>query len=337
MRFRSPAAPLAASAALLLCPAAAPAADHLDSPSVETNARLDINDIYAFQSPSVPDTSVLVMTVIPAAGMLSPTTLSDRGAYDLMIDNNGDALADITYTFLFGRARGNRPQSMVVLLNGRRLASGVTGRPVNLPGGGRLLVALREDPFFFDLNGFNRLTDDDPNNGGFDGTDFFAGLNVVAMILEVPSASLTAGDPMVGVFARTTERGRQFDRMGLPGINTVLIPNDPLKNAYNDAVPVNDPENFQPIFNQTITDLSGGNQQYADMIAPLLAPDILPLDTSAATDFSMLNGRALPDDVIDIELQLLSNGNLTTDGVPSNDTTFPGVFPYLNPPFPVGP
>ena len=312
----------AAGLCLAGLPAAAPAADHLDSPSVEADGRLDINDIYAFQSPTDAANTVLVMTVNPGAGVISGTDLNPSGAYDLMIDNNGDALPDVTYTFLFGAARGSRPQSMLLLRNGRRVARGRTGSTASVSGGGQVLVDLFEDPFFFDLTGFE-------NGLNFTGDDFFAGLNVTAMVLEVPSSELTSdGDPNVGVFARTTIGGEQFDRMGRPGINTVLIP-DGLKDAFNDGVPVNDPENFFEPISNTIEMLSG-DAAYADMIAAVLTPDILTFDTSSSAGF--LNGRRLQDDVIDIELDLLSMGAITSDGVDSNDAAFPGTFPYLAPP-----
>ena len=311
----------AAGLCLAGLPAAAPAADHLDSPSVEADGRLDINDIYAFQSPTDADNTVLVMTVNPGAGVISGTDLNPNGAYDLMIDNNGDALPDVTYTFLFGAARGNRPQSMLLLRNGRRVARGRTGSTASVSGGGQVLVDLFEDPFFFDLTGFE-------DNLNFTGDDFFAGLDVTAMVLEVPSSELTSGGPNVGVFARTTIGGEQFDRMGRPGINTVLIP-DGLKDAFNDGVPVNDPDNFFEPIADTIEMLSG-DRAYAENLAAVLTPDILTFDTSSTAGF--LNGRRLQDDVIDIELDLLSDGAVTEDMVDSNDAIFLDEFPYLAPP-----
>ena len=63
------------------------AADHLDSPLVQTDGRIDINDVYAFTSG--PNT-VLVMTVNPVAGALSPTTLRPGARYEIAIDNDGE-------------------------------------------------------------------------------------------------------------------------------------------------------------------------------------------------------------------------------------------------------
>ena len=323
---------LAATLAFAAAPAVAPAADHLDSPSVEADGRLDINDIYAYQSPNDSDNTVLIMTVNPAAGMLSPTTLNPRGVYELNIDNDGDAVADVTYQFLFGRARGDRPQSVVALRNGRRVARGRTGQELNVAGGGTLTVDVFDDPFFFDLDGFNRFKD---GEGGFDGTDFFAGFNVTAIVMEVPSDELTAeveegeeeeADTNVAIFGRTTVRGDQFDRMGRPGITTVLIP-DGLKNDFNFDVPRNDPRQYADVIAGQMVDLFGVSRDYADGIAAILTPDLLTFDTSSSDGY--LNGRRLEDDVIDITLPIISDGAVTTDMVDSNDRDFRDAFPYL--------
>src|SRR5215510_8855568 len=79
----------------------ASAADHLDGPMAKSDGRLDITDVYAFQSPSNPANTVLVMNVDPVAGVLSPTTFHPDASYDFKIDTNGDAREDITYKVTF--------------------------------------------------------------------------------------------------------------------------------------------------------------------------------------------------------------------------------------------
>lgn len=118
--------------------------------------------------------------------------------------------------------------------------------------------------------------------------------------------------------------GDQVDRAGLPGINTVLIPSGS-KNDFNLAQPVNDPANFGDEVRNTVASLGGD----PDVVANLVLPDLLPYDPSAPTNFANLNGRALTDDVIDVELALVSGGAITTDGVDGNDVAFRNVFPYL--------
>ena len=69
----------------------------------------------------------------------------------------------------------------------------------------------------------------------------------------------------------------------------------------------------------------------AQGLADFLLPDVLTYDT--ATKAGGLNGRALSDDVIDIELGITTNGAVTSDGVgPHSD--YLAVFPYLGVPHP---
>src|SRR5215510_3938208 len=58
------------------------AADHLDGPMAKHDGRLDITDVYAFQSPSNSANTVLIMNVDPGAGVLSPTTFHPDASYD---------------------------------------------------------------------------------------------------------------------------------------------------------------------------------------------------------------------------------------------------------------
>lgn len=70
------------------------AADHLDSPSVKTDGRTDIGDLYVFH----PDTgggsqdlssTVLALTVNPAAGVISGTSFNSGARYEFVIDRFG--------------------------------------------------------------------------------------------------------------------------------------------------------------------------------------------------------------------------------------------------------
>src|SRR5207249_11240005 len=109
------------------------AADHLDAPFVKTDGRIDINDVYAFQSPSNPANTVLIMTTNPVAGGLSPTSYRPGADYRFHIDGEGDARPDISYRLSF---EGSGPVQDVQLRcvadagcgnKGAVLASGPTG------------------------------------------------------------------------------------------------------------------------------------------------------------------------------------------------------------------
>ncbi|QDT67470.1 hypothetical protein MalM25_03690 [Planctomycetes bacterium MalM25] len=290
------------------------AADHLDAPNVIGDGQSDINDLFAFQSPTNPDNTVLILTVNPAVGVFSPSTFGTDVTYAFQIDNNGDAVADLSYEATFGAAAGGTQGFTLTGPSGP--VAGTTGSTASGTGVEAVTAGVFDDPFFFDLNGFN-------DGFNFTGDDFFAGLDVSAVVLEVPSSELGASD--IGVWATTSRGGVQVDRMGRPAITTALIPNGADKTAFNLADPAGDFANFGAIVNTSIAGLS--DQANADALTPVLLPDVLTIDTSDPSGF--LNGRGLADDVIDAELGLLSAGAVTGDGVDGNNVPFRGSFPYL--------
>jgi hypothetical protein len=371
-------------------PSTAGAADHLDAPGLTPpggDKRADITDIYAFQSPTNANKTVLIVNVNPATaagqaayfGRSVPGVAADkRISYWFNIDNNGDAIADVKYRLVFGKPRSG-VQNFELRRNGAVLIPFGQGRTTKLGanprivtgGGARVAAGVFDDPFFFDLNGFLNLTaplDADPANDAmsFIGCnpatgrpDFFAGLNVSSIVLEVPDSQLApaagrvpAGGPVnVGFWAHTTLGGEQNDRMGRPAIATVFIPNNPIppdnagpsmKSTYNHALPKDDQANFRGEVVNTLTTLFslndmggpvGGTDDPANDaaaisgLADILLPDILTIDLNNAAGF--LNGRQLADDVIDAELGLITEGLVTTDCVPANDVAFRTTFPYL--------
>jgi len=178
------------------------------------------------------------------------------------------------------------------------------------------------------------------NGQGFDFThgDFFADKNVFGIVLEVPNSAL-GSDPHVGLWASCAIRRdgmlTQIDRMGRPAINTVFNHGTD-KNLFNSITPNLDRTTvtaegitFLESFTQTLMTLGGYSQGDATGIAEILLPDILTYDYSSSAGF--LNGRNLTDDVIDIELNLVSNGGVTGDDAHVH-TDLLSVFPYLGNP-----
>lgn len=319
------------------------AADHLEAPLVQADGRTDINDIYVFQSPERPDNTVLIMTVNPVAGVLSPTTFDPHATYRFQIDNNGDARKDKTIRVRFGNVRDDGSQRVWVGGAIKRVR-GTTGEALELADGGRAYVGTFDDPFFFDFQAFQ---DQVKAAGGprtfCDATpmDFFAGLNTSAIVVEVPTSVLTKGDNTnIGVWGETANRYGRIDRMGRPAIATVLI-NDGSEDSFNRIRPHRDLRKFGDQVQQNLLALSGLDgsgytEEEAKMVTSVLLPDILTYDTAAPAAY--LNGRGLPDDVIDASLTVVTGGLgsnnspvLTSDCVDYNDRTFPGTFPYLAP------
>ena len=288
------------------------AADHLDAPGLTSpggDTRLDINDLYAFANNG---NTTFIMTVNPLAGVLNDGSFHPDASYEFQVDNDGDAKTDLTYRITFEGSGSN--QEILVRRTPGRGGSAVQGRgqvgqDIALADGGVLRAGVYDDPFFFDLNAFLGANGRSFCDGNQE--DFFAGLNVSAIVLEIPSSNLRAQN--VGVWARTMFNGDQIDRMGRPAINTVFIPSE-AKNDFNAGQPKMDQRNFS---------------QYLGPFAPVLLPDILTIDTDSTAGF--LNGRQLADDVIDIELQIITGDANAGDCVDNNDVAFPGSFPYLAP------
>jgi Domain of unknown function (DUF4331) len=138
----------------------------------------------------------------------------------------------------------------------------------------------------------------------------------------------------------------QNDQMARPAVNTVFV-NSARKNEFNTTVPSAQNAAFNAQFQSVLTGFGYTQNalgQDKATFAGLLATDVLNVKTSGVTTFfdgtNVLTGRALADDVIDMELLLIfggpagtSNPGLTRDNVNGNDKAFSGSFPYLASPF----
>jgi hypothetical protein len=313
------------------------AADHLDAPGLTSpggDSRLDINDIFVFQSPADASRVAFVVTVSPAAGVLGETAFHPGAIYALRIDQDGDGKEDEVFRVTFSAPDGLGEQQLRVRpAKPGRDGRGATDEDVALPGGGLFRAGLFDDPFFFDLHAFLGTNGRSFCDGGQE--NFFLGLNTLAMVLELPRASFTAD--RLGVWATTELDGDQVDRMGRPAINTVFIPNNPFepagseasqKSFFNAGKPKHDPRDFRTEVVDTLEIFYGAGHPTAQALADVLLPDVLTVDASSSAGF--LNGRRLADDVIDVELALVTNGVVSSDCVAS-DSAFLAEFPYLAP------
>ncbi|NHN24871.1 DUF4331 domain-containing protein [Flavobacterium jejuense] len=140
----------------------------------------------------------------------------------------------------------------------------------------------------------------------------------------------------------------QQDQMGRPAINTVFV-SSANKDAFNTTTPSSMNASFQSAFENQLLAL---NPNYttnllgldAPSFTGVLATDVLGVSTTGTTTFydgnNVLTGRALADDVIDVELILIFGGptnadnvGLTSDHVDANDKAFLSSFPYLASPW----
>ena len=204
------------------------ASDHQDTPEVELNPRMDINDVYAFPG-SAADRIVLVMTTSsPIAG--SNAAFDPNLLYQFKIDNSGDAVEDRVIQVTF---EGTEPGSQRVRLRGPvapamvgtratlntdgSVVTGAVGGALTGANGITVFTGLRADPFVIDLEQFfNILPDRRPATGALagpatatasafrtPGVDLLRPFNTLAIVVELPKALLqasTAVDASFGVW-----------------------------------------------------------------------------------------------------------------------------------------
>jgi hypothetical protein len=220
-------------------------------------------------------------------------------------------------------------------------------------------AGLTDDPFFFDIPAFGRFVASvragTPNPSVFQrGRDSFAGYNTLAIAFSIPVSLLRNGGNQIGLSCDTQRHSPQIynsrtgevtgfgrwvnvDREGIPAVNVALVPFNS-KNAYNAANTIDDANGrFAPGIISTL-DLFGTNATFKAILASVAVNrgDILRLDltkpnTGTNPEASFPNGRRLQDDVIDILLTLVNNGNTLGDNVNANDMPFRTTFPFLAP------
>ncbi|WP_027892614.1 DUF4331 domain-containing protein [Calidithermus chliarophilus] len=256
------------------------------------------------------------------------------------------------------------------------LTTPLTARPVvnQVPldrGGVSVFAGLREDPFFFDVEQFFRVRAGLAGLGpsvGFrsPGYDFTAGYNVNSIVVRAPMEWLTAGSiaKTFDVWATISipdpakpGEWKQVERLARPAVNEgLLLTNDYLNtlNAvgpdFEAAVLKGDKaasEAAAPIVGEvsTVLKLLGNSPERVGALLGAFLPDVMRIDTTGPSGYandlnkrgSPVRGRMLKDDVIDITLQVLSNGAVKGDNVSydgpnaggSKHKPLLGEFPYL--------
>jgi hypothetical protein len=306
------------------------------------DARLDFTDLYAFPKPGDADKSILIMNVHPSAvvnppGPTSAEPFSPEALYELKIDTDGDAIADIAYrvrisssedgsqTATLRRVEGAQAAGMgddgQVIVEAAPVSTGRNAR-VTHAGGHRFFAGWRSDPFFFDTKGAL-------NNLQFTGDDFFVDKDVCSIALEVPNSVL--GSERVDLWARTLAAAEggwiQADRGALPAQAVFLVGVE--REAYLAGEPADDAR-FVPVFAHALEHAGGYTPTEARRAARTLLPDMLSYDPRRPASFPT-NGRTLTDDAADAFLAVFTNGKVTGDKVGSHGDLL-DEFPYLGSP-----
>jgi hypothetical protein len=376
-----------ASIALAL-PTAPPiiAADHAESTSVAGDPGADLADVFTFLDPNDNLKVVLAMDVegfVVPSELLNLSFFSPDVTFRFEIENTGDAIADQTVDVTFSpqTSRSQAQTATIKLPNGVTFTAPTTVQTLagtanpfvvtNDPSTGvSFFAGLTDDPFFFDIVGFNRFVGSvlagkpDPTKLQRN-RDSFAGYNIHMIALSVPAWMLrgSANNNVIGVNGITLRQKQthreetgevktdgplvQVDRMATPAVNTALIP-FPLKNEYNASTPVDDAAGkFAPSIVGTLTAL-GTSPANIGILAhvAVVKGDYLRLDLSKPntsvgfgenittpnyTGFP--NGRRPGDDTINTLLYFIGNQNAAIqEAVNHNDVPLGSTFPFFAPP-----
>jgi hypothetical protein len=183
------------------------AADHRDAPTIDEYSAIDITDLFMFRDPSDSNELVMVLSVQSVADPLFQPSyhFQQNALYRLNFTTRKDAQRTASIDIAFGPF-ANQPECpspnpacqpfQVRFPNGGVVegfaTQGTAGATHLAPvfatdpaSGIKVFAGPREDPFFFDLVGFNRSIAAGASK--FTGVDAFLGSNVNAIVLEFPT------------------------------------------------------------------------------------------------------------------------------------------------------
>lgn len=353
------------------------ASDHADTAENFNMIGADMTDVYIFPSPNVAGNVVVVMDVhglIPAGQQAS---FDPRVLYQMKFDVTGDFVEDLVIQVRVV-GTGQNQQVLVVgpskpfttgtqAIFGRRHATTGTFNNTFSPAPNMMVFAgMRADPFFLDLNQLFQIFPDrmtpltgrqidfasimaanTPQKAGFTapGMNYFANLNVLSIVVEMPRSMLAPAGGVPGVvhlwettsvFDTTTgSTFKQQDRLARPAINEVLATVTARRHEINNKDnPTDDSANLKGDILGFMAFPAGRSQAIADALASVLIPDVMTADLSQAgeaaylgyetggftsTTKSTFGGRKLTDDVVDIDLMSIFGAVIPMLGLAPDD------------------
>lgn len=213
------------------------AADHIDAPAAVADPTADITDLYAWSEPA---NVIFALNVAPLAG--ADAKFSDKVQYVIHTESaakfgSAGEKVDIICTF-------DAAQKISCWVGEKGYVTGDASATTGLESADKsfkVFAGLRDDPFFFNLTGFkdtvstvkaaikggglmidaagcpaldgatsavlvNKLkTDPTSTPPGGAAKDFFAGKNVLSIVLSVDKKLLNAGGPILSAWASTNK------------------------------------------------------------------------------------------------------------------------------------
>lgn len=181
----------------------AQAADHIDAPIAAGDAAADLTDFYAWHQDD------RIIAALGFAGFDIPGsdgTYDDELLYGIHVDNDGDNEPDQTVWVRFGQASDG---SWGVMIEGIPGGEAQVIGPVNteLDAGLNLraFAGVRDDPFFFDFDGFQETLGTatlsfDPER------DSFANTNATMIVVEMSIDGVAGGSDTLALWATTARK-----------------------------------------------------------------------------------------------------------------------------------
>lgn len=334
---------------------------HFDTPTGREDPRLNLCDFYLLAGRAA-GTTVMAMTVNPAANADTAAPFRDDAVYAFRFDTDGDRCEDVSFKVRFGdvvhipsrAADLDHAQSFDVRradhapdgLDGEVVGSGHTNEVVSGEDGVRVFAGVVDDPFAGDaaaLEAFKAAF----AQGSYqpeafrNRVNFFHDRTIAAIVLEVPNGLIASTTRVyawttVSLYGHAPEQ--QVARWGLPLLTHIYLGSDDLRERFNRSRPSDDDSQFMSSIASTVSKyaaMSGTTDHpevYGNRVARLFGSLTLPyeLGTVASFDYTGFNGRSLRDNVMDSMLSLLTNSPLGT-GIAPDPARFTHTFPYLQP------
>jgi hypothetical protein len=382
------------------------ASDHGDTRENVARIGSDMTDVFIFPSKEDPESVVLATTVHPliTPDQVDGVFFDPGLLIQFKIDTTGDFVEDRVIQFRFvGYGAGQR---VLVSGPARPLLVGTenifgrlqpvigrfnqTFRP-NPKSSMRVFCGAREDPFFFDVGrliqifpdrGIALLGQPDLPNAQFpfgpddpqflswrppgEAQDFLAGLNLLAIVVELPRAALGGGVIRMWCTVSVPSAPPNFrfiqqERLARPVINEVFATVSNNRHSVNNKInPTQDINELAKDVEGFLTFPAGRSPAIRQAIRSVVIPDVMVADLSSPDPASYLGyetggatggrfgGRDLKDDVADISLNIIFGATisalglapddgaeipaLTSDNVDASAKHFLDVFPYLGEP-----
>jgi hypothetical protein len=193
---------LSAAFCLALAGSVCLAADHRDGALATGDPSADLNDVYLFNNPNDPSELIVILTFHPDAPRNA--RFSDAVEYRTFIDN--------------GAANGRNTVTCTFPNNGTRVRCAGLGDTLLVEGpieqttrNGdiRVFAGLRDDPFFFDVDAFNRTRAAVAPRFTNPGVDGFASVNTLIVAMGIKHSRLTnnGANPILKVYGASNRIG----------------------------------------------------------------------------------------------------------------------------------